>query len=763
MKVPLTFSPASIRSQVASPRGNNRTFWVIFVFLLLLITYFLYLPETAPDIDSDLKVGDIARQDIIVPRDITLQDDFSTREKMQKARLAVAPVYEAYSPSAAAPRPRLNDWFEYIRLSRRRFIQDNASLNAIRGEMRKRFGVDLSAQDAEAVLRTPAFSRIDLNQLLDLLQSLRETGIIASKLGAVKSPDGAIQRLREGEEPQILKVDALYDLKDVRATLERFLRNQTLSSAQIRLILPLLMEFVDVNLSYSPNLTNSAREAAANAVNSVMIRLKAGKVILRKGDEVGNADMRLIRLITREAQSQRQRLPDFILILVVMGMLLFFLVRFFWMPESSTLNDDKLPLVMVVTLAVSAGIYRMSVFLLPLVAKNLSILSGIDQQGILFAIPFGTGALIIAFVFNLQSAVVFSFANALAGAIVAGWNFQISLYILLSNLAVSFGIEYYQRLKRSPILKAAIFWLLPVNLFLILLMDLTRADNPDTGLMLAHLGMGTLSALLSPILANFIIPLWEIMFKLVTDLKLIELTNLNLPIFRQMLENAPGTYHHSQMVASLSESCAPELKLSPLLLTAMALYHDIGKISSPQFFTENQTIYPDPHEKLSPLESAKMIIAHLSDGMEEARKLKLPQPIRDAILQHHGTKTVHYFFEKAQNAANVDTDEIDPGLFRYPGRKPQTIENAIIMLADQVEAASKTLSAPTDEEIRNIIRQIVTSNVEENQFDECRGLTFHALNTIAASFYKKLSSIYHRRVAYPGFDFTDNGKDDSDQ
>ncbi len=760
MKPPLSFSASTLRDRMETPRGGNRAFWITFFVLLVLIAYFLYLPESSPDIDSDLKAGDIAREDIIVPQDITLQDDFSTREKMQDARQAVPPVYEAYA--LAAPHPRLNDWFEYMRQSRRRYLQNNQLLNTIRVDMEKRFGIEISPRDAATILRSSSFFEIDLNQLLDLLQSLRETGIIASKLGAIKNPDGSIQRFRQGEEARILKVDALYDLKDVRTTLERFLRNQTMPESQIQLVLPVLMEFVDVNLSYSPNLTNAAREAAANSVNSVMIRLKAGKVILRKGDEITPADMRLIRLISLEAESKKQLMPDFILILVAMGMILYFLVRLSWIPASSTLNNDKLPLVMVVTLAVSAAIYRMSVFLLPLVAKNMSLLTDIDQQGILFAIPFGTGALIIAFVFNLQSAVVFSFANAIAGAIVSGWNFQISLYILLGNLAVAFGIEHYQRLKRSPILKAAVFWLLPVNILFIVLMDLTRAEKVDSGLILLHLGMGAFSAFLAPLLANFIIPLWEIIFKLVTDLKLIELTNLNLPVFREMLEKAPGTYHHSQMVASLAESCAQDLKLSPLLLTAMALYHDIGKINNPQFFTENQTIYPDPHEKLSPRESARMIISHLSDGVEEARKLKLPQPIRDAILQHHGTKTVHYFYEKAQNEANVDTDEVDPGLFRYAGPKPQNIENAIIMLADQVEAASKTLSAPTNEEIRNIIDQIVTANVEENQFDECRGLTFLALNTISSGFFKKLSSIYHMRVAYPGFDFTENGKDDSD-
>jgi len=761
MKLPISFSP--------SPRGDtnvspviNRAFWITFAVLTLLIAYFLYLPESTPDIDNDLKAGDIARKDIIVPRDVTLQDNFSTREKINTARKSVAPVYEAYSPSISAPRLRLNDWFEFIRKNRRRYIRENSTLDAIRSEMEKDFGFDFPPREAEALLRTTAFSRIDLNQLVNLMTSLRQTGIIASKLGAAKKPDGTIQRYQEGMEPRILNIETLYDLKDARTTLERFLRSQALTTSQIRLILPVLMEFVDVNLSYSPNLTNTARETAGGAVNPVMIKLKAGKVILRKGDEVTPAQMRLIRLISLEAQSRRQRMPDFFLILAVMSMLLYFLIRLSSMPPSSTLNDEKVPLVMIVTLMVSAGIYRISVFLLPLIAKNLSILSGLDAHGILLAVPFGAGALIIAFTFNLHSAVIFSFANSLAGAIISGWDFKISIYILLGNLAVCFGIEYYQRIKRSPILKAAVFWLLPVNLTVILLMDLSSSDaTTDTGLMLIHLGMGAFSALLCPILATFIIPLWEILFKLVTDLKLIELTNLNLPIFRRMLENAPGTYHHSQMVASLSESCAQELHLSPLLLTSMALYHDIGKIGNPQFFTENQSIYPDPHEQMSALESAKMIITHVSDGLEEARKLKLPQPVRNAVLQHHGTKTVRYFYDKALEEANVDTDEIDIGLFRYPGRKPQDIENAVIMLADQVEAASKTLASPTDDEIRNVIRQIVVSNVEENQFDECRGLTLHALNVIAASFYKKLSSIYHMRVSYPGFDFSDNGNNDS--
>jgi hypothetical protein len=250
------------------------------------------------------------------------------------------------------------------------------------------------------------------------------------------------------------------------------------------------------------------------------------------------------------------------------------------------------------------------------------------------------------------------------------------------------------------------------------------------------------------------IPLWEVVFKLVTDLKLVEITNLNLPCFREMLEKAPGTYHHSQMVASLAEAAAQELELSPLLVRAMALYHDIGKIDNPQFFTENQSVYEDPHVQLTPLDSAKVIISHITLGLEKAEQLKLPKKVMQAISQHHGTKRVKYFYAKAKELQAGEMDDFDDNMFRYPGRKPQQIEEAIIMLADQVEAASKSLSAPDDGDIRNVVEKIIASDIAENQFDECDGLTFKALHTIAGSFYGKLASIYHQRIAYPGFDFS---------
>ncbi|MCI0471280.1 MAG: HDIG domain-containing protein, partial [Candidatus Aminicenantes bacterium] len=585
--------------------------------------------------------------------------------------------------------------------------------------------------------------------------SMYEKKIIASRTGARKGADNTIKLVSRGTTPASLEIENLSDLKDVKIALNTLLENKKFRANQREIISAILMEFIDADVTYSINLNLQEEAAAANAINPVIIKLKAGKVILRKGDEVKPENLKIIKLIAAELKKREIRLPYFFLVMAILVAASIFGRMFFRIWESGSLNKKKQLLVIGVTLIVSAIIYRIFLFLLPLVARNISILDfSFNMRSIYYAIPFGVGALIIAFTFTLQIAVIYSFINSIIGGIMCNWDFRIVLYILLGNLALSFAIEYFQRLKRSPIIKASIFWLLPVNIIFITLYNLTEFSL-SIEFITANIILGTVSAILTMILASFVIPVWEILFKLITELKLIEIANLNLPIFREMLEKAPGTYHHSQMVASLAEATAPDLGVSPLLLTAMALYHDIGKIDNPHFFTENHTIYKNPHDNLSPRESAKSIIAHIPDGLERANKIKLPEIVQSAIVQHHGNKLVRYFYEKARDMSSIDIDDFDETAFRYQGEKPQIIETAVIMLADQIEAASKSLASPSDEEIKNVIQEIIDADIAENQFDECAGLTFKALNIIAGSFHQKLSSIYHMRVAYPGFDFSD--------
>jgi len=723
---------------------------------ILAISYVLYIPQEKPIADHTFKAGNIVKENIIIKKDITVEDKTSTNEKRKAAIENVTPVYEYYAENQGKAKGLINEWYQLLRQSRKKYIKNRKELPGIKSTIEKTFGIVINEKQLKYILLSNPFFKVNLNKLFEFIDQIEKAGILASTLGAKKSKEGTIKVVSKNREQQILKIEDVKDLRDVQILLNAFLKDQQLSPQEIETLSLIFMEFIDVNLAYSITLTREEEANASAQINPVIIKLKAGKVILRKGDEISPEDIKIIKLIASEQKIRGKKLSSYYLILAIMGFLFLFIAKFFNTWKSGDLNRHKLFVVTCTTLFLSAVIYRIFIFLFPLILKNISFDLNYNIDSIYFAIPFGFSALLIAFIFTLESAVIYSFINSIIGGIMCDWDLSIVLYILVGNLFITYAIEYYQRIKRSPILKASIFWLIPINIFFILLFNLTD-PNMDVSLMAFNLFMGGISAILSAILANFIIPLWEVIFNLISDLKLIELNNLNLPIFREMLEKAPGTYHHSLMVATLSETAALDLKLSPYLITAMALYHDIGKIETPQFFTENNTLYPDnPHDKLSPQESAKMIIAHIPDGLEIAKKLKIPQVVSSSISQHHGTKLVHFFYDKALEQNDAEAEEIDEKNFKYPGEKPQNIENAIIMLADQVEAASKSLASPTDEEIRNVIQKIIDTNIEEKQFDAGEGITFKALNIIANGFLKKLSSIYNMRISYPGFDFKEN-------
>lgn len=737
------------------------------LLMVLVISYMLYTPEPQTIRQFELKVGDIVTENITIQKTVTVEDKESTEENRKRARESVSPVYEFYPERQFRSRNLITTWFQLIREVRPDYIKngkDAEHLERIKEQIAAQLGMEFSPGEVRRVLLSQFFQKVDLNKLFTFVARLYSKKITASLIGAQQGMDGTIQLVSKSGsangESRVIEISEVTDLKQAREELTRFVREQKLTTTResANFCAGILGQFIDINISYSAVLTKEAAEKAAAEVNPVIIKLKEGKVILRTGDEVGPEDIKTLKLIRTQEEISQQKLPDFFLIFAVFIFLAVYGGRFFKQFSMGGINREKLFAVMGSTLLLSAVLYRISLFLFPLILSNIAIDIQYDLQSIFYALPFGAGALSIAFVFNLRGAVIFSFINALVGAVICNWDFTIFLYVLLGNLAVSYGIEHYQRLKRSPIIKAAILWQLPVNMATIALFHMTRGEF-DLVHLSVNIFMGIFAAVLSPILANFIIPVWESIFGLVTELKLIELTNLNLPIFREMLEKAPGTYHHSQMVASLSEAAAQDLGISPLLLRAMALYHDIGKIDNPHFFTENHTIYRNPHPDMPPRESAKNITGHIADGMERAEKLKLPSPVRASIMEHHGTKRVHYFYDKAMEMSSVATDGIDDNVFRYQGRKPKDIDNAIIMLADQVEAASKSLAAPTDEEIKNVLSKIIDTNIEEGQFDECEGLTFKALNIIANSFFKKLSSIYHMRISYPRFDFKERLKE----
>ncbi len=235
-------------------------------------------------------------------------------------------------------------------------------------------------------------------------------------------------------------------------------------------------------------------------------------------------------------------------------------------------------------------------------------------------------------------------------------------------------------------------------------------------------------------------------FGYTTDIKLLELANLERPILRKLMLEAPGTYHHSVIVGSLGEAAAATIGANPLLAKVSGYYHDVGKIKKPLYFIENQIACKNKHDKLAPSMSSLILTSHVRDGVEIAKRYRLGKAIVDIIQQHHGTSLIVYFYEKSKKLKGEDAVNVEH--FRYPGPKPQTKEAGLVLLADTVEAASRTLENPTPARIKGLVQKIINDVFLDGQLDECE-LTLRDLNKIVESFNKILNGIHHHRIEYP--------------
>jgi putative nucleotidyltransferase with HDIG domain len=278
----------------------------------------------------------------------------------------------------------------------------------------------------------------------------------------------------------------------------------------------------------------------------------------------------------------------------------------------------------------------------------------------------------------------------------------------------------------------------------------TLAGQPLGAALLTNAGWFAFSAILAGLLMTGLLPFIERLFDVQTDLSLLELGDAAHPLLQELVRRAPGTYNHSINVASIGEAAAEAIGANGLLVRVGAYFHDIGKMLKPGYFIENQQQGVNRHESLLPAMSTLVIIAHVKDGADLARKHRLPQPVIDFIEQHHGTTLVEYFFNRATRQSEEDPDSggVDESSFRYPGPKPQTREAGVMMLADAVESASRTLVDPTPARIENLVEEIAMKRLLDGQFDECH-LTLKQINTVVESLAKSLTAVYHGRVKYP--------------
>ena len=362
-----------------------------------------------------------------------------------------------------------------------------------------------------------------------------------------------------------------------------------------------------------------------------------------------------------------------------------------------------------------------------------------------FAIPFAAASLLVAMLIDAKLGLVTGVVAAIFSGLIAPNGEQVTFYAIVASAAAIYGIGGYRE-RQSVTLAGLVVAIVNAVTALALTIYAQQPVNWKTSLTV--MGCGVASGLLTIIFTAGGLPINESLFGILTDIRLLELSNANLPVLRQLALRAPGTNQHSHAVSQLAEDACRAIGANALLAHIGSLYHDIGKVAAPDHFVENQTGV-NPHDRLRPTASAKIITSHVTYGLKLAREIGLPKQIADFIPQHHGTRTLHFFLRKAQEQSG-NGEVIDEGQFRYPGPKPQFKESAILMLADSCEAAARSLAHPDPESIREIVVKIFDAIISDGQLDEC-GLALRELKQIREAIVSSLTAIYHGRIDYPGF------------
>ena len=472
--------------------------------------------------------------------------------------------------------------------------------------------------------------------------------------------------------------------------------------------------------------TEKRRQKAIASVDDVTRTIQKGQIIIRKGEVVTSEDIAILNALG--LKNPRINFSNIIGIIMITALFLsvfFFYLNYFY-PDIYE-NINKLILLSII-----------SIFTI-LLAKILGQVSG-------YLIPMASSSMLIALSFSPNIAILLTVILSLLIGFIPGGGFNYILVSVISGIVAIYSIQ--KATQRSSLTRAG---LLIAGVNIIAISALGLINNEEYYLILQNNFLGVLNGFLAVILTIGILPFLESYFDITTSFKLMELSNPNQPLLKKMILEAPGTYHHSIVVGNLSETAAEEIGGNGLLARVGAIYHDIGKIKRPYFFTENQEAYKNIHDEMEPSLSALVIASHVKEGIELAKKNRLPKDITDIIAQHHGTNLITYFFHRALKENGLANDAVAEENYRYSGPKPQTKETGIILLADSLEAATRSLTNPTATRIKTLVKEIIQKNLENGQLEEC-DLTLKDLDKIGDSFSRILTGMFHTRVEYPDDD-----------
>ena len=714
---------------------------------LLLVATCLALiagPGSAPLDPSRLRLGTVAPFDVRTPYDVDVVDEVLTAERR---RTASAEALDVYVHDVERGRDLAAVLAGLFRDGRARL--DEASL---RGDVdpTAQAREHLAGRVREDVLDTLLGRRFDAaleRQAIAALTDAMDRLVIGNRALLGRAPAILVLRVPGRRAQRVDDYAGFVDVEAARAGVTEALgRDVSIPAREKRAFVAFVASFVDANVHYDSDATHERRAAAAATVPPVVVRVAGGEILVRQGEIVTQA------ALDRLAAARRQPGATFgategLGWSFVLGVLAFFVWRYCSYHQRRFRKVRRLHALFVVVLL---GILLLAHALPWVVARVVSGLgSPYDDPGrAIYLIPFGAGAVLMALLANGRVATVHAGFTTILCTLVSGRDAYAMAWTMIVQLAGVYAITAYR--ERVALLRAGLV-VGTVGGVAALAVELLRsgpsaAAGAPYSALLAWVG----GAAGVGLLVSFALPLLERLFRVLTDVRLLELSNANHPLLSQLAVQAPGSYNHSLVVGTLAEEGAKAIGANALLCRVSGFYHDIGKLSHPEYYVENQRGV-NPHDHIDPGRSAEILAAHVTDGIRMAREAGLPQQIVDIIPQHHGTRTMAYFLDKARRAMPA-LGRVRDDAFRYPGPKPQTREAAIFMLADAVEAAARTVEEPTAVRFHEMIRQVTQAIILDRQLDEC-DLTFADLERVQDALLRSLVSMHHQRVEYPGFDF----------
>ncbi len=662
---------------------------------LMAVSTFLLSFPLLPSGRVVLEVGDVAPRDIRSPRRMTYESAILTAEQQKQAEAAVPPVYTAPDPNRARQQlERARQVLDYLGAVRADPYATPAQRRAWTTAVPELKDLPPAVADLLPVLSDESWNRVQLEVLRVVAEVMRQ-GIREDRLELARQQVAAQVGLDlSGDEVSV-----------------------TTALAQ-RLIAP--------NSFYDEEATRQARQAAREAVPPVVRTFEANEVVVREGQRVSALDLEALQELG--LQQPRTRWTEVAAngVLSALGILLMGVALARFQPD--VLQEGRKSLLLALLLALFLALVRLMV---P------------DRTVLRYLFPAPALGMLATATLGVPAGLVSSLLVGTAMGLLGDRSLELAAYATVGGIVAALAVRHTDRptvLFRAGLLSA----LATVGVLVAFALLATHPDPLSFGLALAGaVANGVISASLALAGLFLLGPL----FDLPTTFRLLELSRPDHPLLQRLLREAPGTYHHSLMVASMAEQAAEQIGLNPLLVRVGAYYHDIGKIARPYFFAENQLEGTNPHDQLDPHTSAQVIIGHVQDGLELARRYRLPSWVRAFITEHHGTSRAGFQYERAVEQAG-DPSWVNEADFRHRGPRPRSRETALVMLADRCEAAVRARRPATPEDLARVVREMFGEVLGTGQLDDCP-ITLRELSEVQQSFVYTLKGVFHPRLPYP--------------